>query len=761
MIQPVIRNNKATRKNSFFRFLLHPFFVDVFIGLVVFGLIFGLVFTAVSPEQYELQAGDIPSEPIAAPRDVEDVKATQQLIEQARLQVSDIYTLDHAITAEVIAETEEIFAGMESVRNEAEKKLQDWERQQRELIRNQQQQEQLDELEGQLTPSNNSDITDPESEQLNEVGSETDNLEIGEPDFNELYNQAFIRSMQQYFPIQLSDDDILSIIQADQRDLNQLQQLLIHNLQEMMSAGIKQEQLVEFKVNLRDNIQGMTIPNELKLLGTNIGVPRLKANLLYDAEKTLAEKNKAGDLVDKVVYKKGQFIVQAGQPITESQIEMLSELGLLKDYKVDIPLIVGTALAVLLSIGVGIIYLLFFEKDLLYKPHLILMTSAILTLVAGLTYAAALFNPYLMPSSMAGMLLAVLINTRMGMIINVVMALLAGLLSGMQIGPVAMTMVGGMVGISMLKSIQQRNSLIWAGIGIAGGNVIAITAYEMLNQSGWLGPLSSSIWGILAGLIAGILTIGTLPIWENVFDVVTPIKLVELGNPNQEILKRLLLETPGTYHHSIIVANLAESAAEAIGANGLLARVGAYYHDIGKLKRPYFFKENQLSRDNPHDELNPELSTKIITSHVTDGLDLARKYKVPSIIQDFITEHHGNTPVLYFFHKAKNKENTEVKLEDFRYPGPKPQSRETAIVMLADTAEAAVRAMPDHTPEKVEALIRKLIREKMDDGQFNNCDLTLRDMNTIAVTFTAVFSGIFHERVKYPNVDLNAERTKG
>ena len=366
----------------------------------------------------------------------------------------------------------------------------------------------------------------------------------------------------------------------------------------MMGAGIKQEQLAEFKANLRDNIQAMAIPNELKLLGTNIGVPRLRANLLYDRNKTMIEKNKAAEAVEKVIYKKGQFIVQAGQPVTESQIRMLSELGLLKDYKVDVPLIVGTAMAVLLSIGIGVIYLLFFEKELLYKTRLIVMTGVILTLVAGLTYAAALINPYLIPSSMAGILLAVLINTRIGMIINLVMALLAGLLSGMQVGPVAMTMVGGTIGISMLKSIQQRNSLVWAGIGIAVGNLFTITAYEMLTQSGWLGPLSSSLWGVLAGLVAGILTIGTLPIWENIFDVVTPIKLVELGNPNQDILKRLLMETPGTYHHSIIVANLAESAADAIGANGLLARVVPITM-TGKLKRPYFFKENQLSIKNP------------------------------------------------------------------------------------------------------------------------------------------------------------------
>jgi putative nucleotidyltransferase with HDIG domain len=766
MIRPAaVRRNKPVGKKPFFRFLLHPFFADAVIGLAVFGLIFALVFTAVSPERYELKAGDIPSEPVAAPRDVEDEKATLELMEQARMQVNDIYTLDHTITAGVVAETEEIFAGMELVRNQAEEKLHEWEEEQREQQRREeeqrrqqeQQEEQLEQPEGRTQSPDNPDGT-AEPDESGQETQEATSSEIPEPDLNELYNQAFLRDMQQHIPIQLSNDDIRSIILAEQRDLNQLHQKLTETLQEMMGAGIKQEQLAEFKANLRDSIQGMAVSNELKLLGTNIGVPRLKANLLYDRDKTMAEKNKAAESVEKVIYKKGQFIVQAGQPVTESQIDMLSELGLLKDYRVDIPLIAGVALVVLISIAIGVIYLIFYEKELLYQPHLILMSGIILTLVAALAYAAALFNPYLMPSAMAGILLAVLINTRMGMIINIVMALLAGLLSGMQIAPVAMTLAGGMVGIGMLKSIQQRNSLVWAGIGIAGGNLLTIAAYEMLIQGGWLGPLTSSVWGILAGFVAAILTIGTLPIWENLFDVVTPIKLVELGNPNNDILKRLLMETPGTYHHSIIVANLAESAAEAIGANGLLARVGAYYHDVGKLERPYFFKENQLSIDNPHDELEPGLSTKIITSHVTDGLELAKKYKVPAVIQEFITEHHGTTPVVYFFHKARKQENGEPKLEDFRYPGPRPRSRETAIVMLADTAEAAVRSMTEHTPDKVEALIRKLIREKLDDGQFDDCNLTLRDMNTIATTFTGVFSGIFHERVKYPNVNLKEER---
>ena len=295
----------------------------------------------------------------------------------------------------------------------------------------------------------------------------------------------------------------------------------------------------------------------------------------------------------------------------------------------------------LLSIGIGIVYLVFFEKDLLYKPRLVLMMCVILILVAGLTYAAGLFNPYLIPSSMAGVLLAVLINTRIGTVINIVMALLAGLLTGLHICHVEMTMVGGAIGISMLKKIQQRNSLIWAGIGIAGGNFLAITAFELLTQSGWLGPLSSSVWGILAGVITGILTIGTLPIWENVFDVVTPIKLVELANPNNELLKRLLMEAPGTYHHSIIVANLAESAADAIGANGLLCQGWCLLSRYRQIGTSLFFKENQISVGNPHDELDPELSTNIIISHVTDGLKLAKNTRCLILFRNLLLSITG------------------------------------------------------------------------------------------------------------------------
>ncbi len=264
---------------------------------------------------------------------------------------------------------------------------------------------------------------------------------------------------------------------------------------------------------------------------------------------------------------------------------------------------------------------------------------------------------------------------------------------------------------------------------------------------------------MLNGLFCAVLTIGTLPIWENIFKIVTPLKLLELSNPNQVLLKRLLLEAPGTYHHSIIVGNLSERAAEAIGADPLLARVGAYYHDIGKLKRPYFFKENQLGMDNPHDKLKPNMSTLIITNHTKDGIALAKEYNIPEEIIDIIAQHHGDTTVSYFYHKAlKENESKEVNIEDFRYPGPKPKTREAAIVMLADSTEAAVRSLKEPTKKNIEEMIRNIIKGKLQDGQLEECNLTLKDLNTIANAFSTIMMGIFHERIEYPNLELDKEK---
>jgi putative nucleotidyltransferase with HDIG domain len=265
--------------------------------------------------------------------------------------------------------------------------------------------------------------------------------------------------------------------------------------------------------------------------------------------------------------------------------------------------------------------------------------------------------------------------------------------------------------------------------------------------------LLAIIIGTVSGLLSAILMIGVLPYLESAFSITSMIRLLELSNPNQYLLKRLLLEAPGTYHHSLMVGNLAEAAAEAVGANALLVRVGAYYHDIGKIKRPEYFVENQQGGTDPHAKIAPALSALIITSHVKEGLEMARDKHLPQSVVDFITGHHGTSLTKYFYSRALEEDGGEhINEENFRYEGPKPQSKEVALVMLADATEAAVRSISDPTNEKIRDMVRKIIRDKLNDGQLEECDLTFRDLDIIAATFVRVLEGVYHSRIEYPDI---------
>jgi putative nucleotidyltransferase with HDIG domain len=281
---------------------------------------------------------------------------------------------------------------------------------------------------------------------------------------------------------------------------------------------------------------------------------------------------------------------------------------------------------------------------------------------------------------------------------------------------------------------------------VAAANAAVILGVGLLTQAPWpLVIISSLGLGAANGLLSSILTNGSLPFLEHAFGINSAVRLLELSNPGHPLLKRLLLEAPGTYHHSLLVANLAEAAAQAVGADALLARVGSYYHDIGKVRRPYFFVENQMGGENPHDKITPALSTLILTSHVKDGVEMAREFKLPEPVVAIIEQHHGTGLITFFYHKALESDAKDtVREEDFRYDGPVPRSREAAIVMLADAVEAAVRALSDPTPGKIEGLVRKLIKDKLSDGQLDESDLNFKDLDRIAGAFVRVLAGIFH-----------------
>jgi len=745
MSQISLKRNNFQVEEPIFRYINKSIILGIIVAVVNLVVVSAIVLSAIIPEQYDLKVGDILQTPISAPRDVEDVIATQERIKEARDSVSPIYRLDESINETVLEDIEKVFNQIQEVRILVSQKLDEFEQSER----FQQDKEVRD-----------TDIQEDVNLQSNEISSsQVAEAGNGKIDIESVLDSSFINALQSKFDIMLSKDEILTCIRADDDELEELKEQLKTTLSRLLELRIKQDNLLEAKSTLREEIMSLPISNEVRLLGTTIGTSVLKPNMIYDHNATEEERQKKAQQVEKVIYKKGQYIVQAGQPITEEQYAVLQNLGLLKDDKVDVPFIVGLGLIIFIIQMIVALYLIRFEKETASTPLLLLMISLIVWMTLGLSRVVSELNIYLIPASLAGMLITVLVNPRPAIVINMGIAIILGIMIEEHLSIVIMAVIGGTAGIFIASRTHQRNGLILAGAAVSGINILAIAGYEMLTSGGWVEPLRTSLWGVGSGMLSAVFLIGTLPIWENIFGIVTPIKLVELSNPNHPLLRRLLREAPGTYHHSVIVANLAENAAEAIGANGLLARVGAYYHDTGKLQRPFYFRENQLTGRNPHDKLNPILSTQIIISHAKDGIDIAKKYRLPKVIQDFIQQHHGTTPVVYFYHKAKNQEKGEdVHLDNFRYPGPKPQIPEIAIVMMADTVEAAVRAMSDPSSGKIEALIRKLIKEKLEDGQLDECNLTLKDLNEIANAFTEVMTGVFHERVEYPDVNLKEDQ---
>jgi hypothetical protein len=370
------------------------------------------------------------------------------------------------------------------------------------------------------------------------------------------------------------------------------------------------------------------------------------------------------------------------------------------------------------------------------------------------------FSNYLMPAAAGSMLLAILLRPRLALLSAAVLAILLGLAAGRELAPVVVAFVGGVVGVFATRQIHRRSDFGLAGLLVGAANV-CVTAGAGLLDGTPLYPqvMANAGYALGNGILSAVITIGVLPFLEQLFGLITPIKLLELANPAHPLLRRLQLEAPGTYHHSIMVGNLAEAGAEAVGADSLLVRVGTYYHDIGKLRRPAFFVENQMGIDNPHDSMTPSLSSLTVSSHVRDGIELAREYGLPQAVIDFIPQHHGTTLLAYFYHRALERGDA-LDEGAFRYEGPKPQTPETAIVMLADAVEATIRSLNRPTPDRIEEIVRRLIREKMEDGQLDECGLTFRDLNTIAAAFVRILSGVLHPRLEYPDLERELARRR-
>lgn len=489
----------------------------------------------------------------------------------------------------------------------------------------------------------------------------------------------------------------------------------------------------------------------------------LRPNLVVDEAQTrrAREAARAGVEPVRVRVLKGEVVVRRGDVVSPEQIRKLQALGLAAGpWPWD--KIAGTAVLVTLLVALLGAYLARFQPEVWANPRLLTLVALLVWLgAAGTRLVASALHPLLLPNAAVTMLLAVLLNPRLALFAAGVLAVLAGTLGTQDLRLVAVAYAGALVAAFSVRRIHRRTDLAYAGLLVGLANALTALSSDLLSGAPLQDAALAAGVGVAGGVLCGVLATGALPYLEDLFDLVTPIKLLELSNPGHPLLRRLQVEAPGTYHHTLMVANLAEAAAEAVGADSLLARVGAYYHDVGKLRRPGFFVENQVGGHNPHDRLNPSLSALTLAAHVRDGLELARRYRLPKVVADFIPQHHGTSLMAYFYHRAVERQPQDpVDPEAFRYEGPKPQTREAAIVMLADGVEAAARSLQNPTPERIRDLVRRIVHERLEDGQLDECDLTFRDLERIAQAFTRLLASTFHPRLEYPEVSLEAHRRR-
>ncbi|MCL1964832.1 MAG: HDIG domain-containing protein [Firmicutes bacterium] len=670
---------------------------------------------ATSPERYNLAVGDIAPQTITATKDVVDEVTTEMRRERAVDAVLPSYKEDETAFERVVERFDAIMAEFEAVRAFGEGlRL------------------------GTVPTASGAEYTF--------TGT------FAPEDLSHAKSLCMMMS--------LTDWQITILMKQSSGDLVSVRKNTVNSIKKQMESTIREGQLEAAIASIQRDLQ----ENISSDLCFNVAIPAVRVclvpNMIIDQEATELNRAAARHEVDPSIYKSGQNIVVAGERVTSAQLAVLESLGLLEGNRLDVMMMAGVIMLGLLAILALTFHAVQFEAAAMARLKNVLMLAVIFAVTMLLSVLAAGIHPHLAPVSMVALLVGCLISPSLALTANMLALILVGVLINSSSTTFTQQMLSMIVagslsaplGVYMLRGKQQRAMILLAGLSMALFNLFAMIAIGLLTNNALQTILSNAVWSAGGYVLAAVLCMGMQPLLEWLFNLVTPYKLLELANPNQPLLRRLLVETPGTYHHSILVANLAEAAAEAIGADPLLTRIGAYYHDIGKLKRPQYFKENQMA-GNPHDRTDPRVSAAIIAEHVTDGILIARQNRLPEVVIDFIAEHHGDTLIAYFLHKMRSMEGGEkAQTEDFRYAGPKPRTAETAILMLADTVEAAVRAGGDQAPEDIEEHIRQLVKEKIDSGQLNDSPLRFADVQKIIHAFTLVLTGIYHKRIEYPKL---------
>ncbi|MGH2427644.1 MAG: HD family phosphohydrolase [Candidatus Limnocylindria bacterium] len=523
-----------------------------------------------------------------------------------------------------------------------------------------------------------------------------------------------------------------------------------------LTGAVREDELDLVAEQIRGQVTADLEPVERELAG-DLAVANLEPNLAVSEERTEAERRAAREAIPPVQeeVEAGEAIVREGDRITALDLEKLDALGLTRP-RAAIGTIAGNALLAVLIAVLLVGFLWRFQPAIWYRNRSLLLfcLALVASAIAIKISADRTLWAFVVPTAATVLLIGILLGGSAGAAMAVALAVLAGVVNQDALEPAVYTLAGGFVSLLTIVRAERLNTFLRVGLMLALTNVAVVIAFSLLDQPDAAAIVQLSGAGIANAALAVLLAVGSFAVLGNVFGIMTVFQLLELANPSNRLLRRLLLETPGTYHHSVMVGNLAERAAETIGADPLLARVGAYYHDIGKMKNPLAFIENQAGAHNIHDDLSAETSARIIAGHIRDGIDLGYEHGLPVQIIAFIPQHHGTSTMSYFYDKAVREVGGSEELvsaKAFRYPGPKPQSREAAILMLSDGVEASVRSLDEKDEASIRAMVDRIVDGRVEDGQLDDAELTLKNIAQVKHAFVQQLLGMYHSRIKYPD----------
>ena len=683
------------------------------ISVLLLGVFFFLItMDNVHTETYDIERFDRAKQTIRSPITIQNDQETERKIQETIQAVEDRYTISEEVTEERIEYVEELFDALDKIDEEAEE----------------------------IKKKNKKDTP---SEPFDYV------LEVKQIVSAEIANS-------------ISDQVILSLSQWDSEERQKRMNIFIDAVEMVMEKGVRPENKQSAISVIEESLKYSVLDEDEQKLMMELTSFAVVENSFFDPAKTEEARKTSANSVDPVVIRAGEIIVRQGQTITNEIYEDLKLVGVLDNERNFFP-VIGLAIFILILCGFIFYEIYWLDKRQRQDHRTILSILFISVIVIALMKVVSLFTTqvneffYIVPVATGVLLLKQLIHDRLAIVMAIVYALIGSFIFNGEI-PGSLNVEAGiyfllsqMNALLLLSNVKDRLSIVRAGIGMALMNIAIILVFVFLTFEKYvlLDVLIHTSYGLASALLSAVLTLGLLPFFETGLGILSDIRLLSLSNPNQPLLRKLLVETPGTYHHSIMVANLSETACEAIGANGLLARVGAYYHDIGKTVKPHYFIENQLSITNPHDLLEPRESAEIIINHPYDGADMLRKQRIPKEIVDIAMQHHGTTLLKFFYFKEK-EHDPNVKEIDFRYPGPKPQTKEAAIICICDSVEAAVRSLKEPTEEKIDEIVSSIINDRLMDGQLDECPLTLKELKSIRLAICETLKGIFHSRIQYP-----------